>query len=87
MLNSAASACFPCATGTGSTFDVDLLERIGAALGAECRVRGSHCLLGPTTNIQRDPRGGRGFESFGEGVSRNARKTLAECQTRTMRAL
>ena len=67
MLNSAPSACFPCATGTGASFDIALLRKIGESLGEECRARGVHCLLGPTTNIQRDPRGGRGFESFGEG--------------------
>ncbi|KAK1925989.1 glycoside hydrolase superfamily [Papiliotrema laurentii] len=66
MLNSAPSACFPCATGTGASFDIALLRKIGESLGEECRARGVHCLLGPTTNIQRDPRGGRGFESFGE---------------------
>ena len=66
-LNSAPSACFPCATGTASTFDTDLLFRIGQALGNEARARATHCILGPTTNTQRDPRGGRGFESFSEG--------------------
>ena len=35
-------------------------------LGSECRERGVHCLLGPTTNIQRHPCGGRGFESYAE---------------------
>lgn len=49
--------------------DIDLARRIGEALGEECRARGVHCLLGPTTNCQRHPCGGRGFESFSEGES------------------
>lgn len=48
---------------------MDFLNRVGRALGEECRARGVHCLLGPTTNIQRHPCGGRGFESYGEGES------------------
>ena len=66
--NGAASACFPCATGLAASFDVDLGRSAGEALGKECRARGVHCLLGPTTNIQRHPCGGRGFESFSEGA-------------------
>jgi beta-glucosidase len=66
--NGAASACFPCATGLAASFDVRLASKVGKALGRECRARGVHCLLGPTTNIQRHPCGGRGFESFSEGV-------------------
>jgi len=50
----------------GASFDRDLLYRIGEALGDECRARGVHCLLGPTTNIQRHPLGGRGFETYSE---------------------
>lgn len=65
--NGAASACFPCATGLASSFDVDLAAEVGVALGKEARARGVHCLLGPTTNVQRHPCGGRGFESFSEG--------------------
>ena len=68
--NGAASACFPCATGLAASFDVDLGRSVGEALGKECRARGVHCLLGPTTNIQRHPCGGRGFESFSEGAQR-----------------
>jgi beta-glucosidase len=65
--NGAASACFPCAIGLAASFDLDLGRKVGEALGKECRARGVHCLLGPTTNIQRHPCGGRGFESFSEG--------------------
>jgi beta-glucosidase len=42
------------------------LEKAGKLLGEECIVKGAHCWLGPTMNIQRSPLGGRGFESFSE---------------------
>lgn len=64
--NGAPASCFPSSTGLGASMDVDLVRRIGEALGEECRARGVHCLLGPTTNCQRHPCGGRGFESFSE---------------------
>ena len=66
--NGAPASCFPAATGLAASFDVDFLYRVGIALGEECRARGVHCLLGPTTNIQRHPCGGRGFESYSEGT-------------------
>jgi hypothetical protein len=75
--NGAASACFPCATGLAASFDVDLGRNVGEALGKECRARGVHCLLGPTTNIQRHPCGGRGFESFSEGALQTLRVRAA----------
>ncbi|KAI5479110.1 beta-glucosidase [Pseudohyphozyma bogoriensis] len=62
----AAASCFPAATAMGASFDTDLVRRVGEALGDECRARGVACLLGPTTNLARNPRGGRGFESYGE---------------------
>ncbi|KAL1406447.1 hypothetical protein Q8F55_008146 [Vanrija albida] len=64
--NGAPASCFPCGTGIGASFDLELAQRIGQALGDECRARGVHCLLGPTTNIQRHPAGGRGFETYAE---------------------
>jgi beta-glucosidase-like glycosyl hydrolase len=66
--------CFPCATGTGASFDIALLRKIGESLGEECRARGVHCLLGPTTNIQRDPRGGTFTKALESSTS--ARVTL-----------
>lgn len=45
---------------------MDLLQRVGKALGLEAKAKGVHVLLGPTINIQRSPLGGRGFESYSE---------------------
>ncbi|KAM0750533.1 hypothetical protein T439DRAFT_380431 [Meredithblackwellia eburnea MCA 4105] len=66
FLGGTPASCFPAATALGASFDVSLVKRIGEGLGEECRARGVHCLLGPTTNIQRSPLGGRGFESYAE---------------------
>ncbi len=66
FFNGTPAACFPCGTGLGSSFDVDLAKEVGDMLGQECVLKGAHIILGPTINIQRSPLGGRGFESFSE---------------------
>ncbi|OAX79924.1 hypothetical protein ACJ72_05751 [Emergomyces africanus] len=66
FFNSVPSACFPCATALGATWDTELLHQVGKLLGEECKAKGAHVLLGPTINIQRSPLGGRGFESYSE---------------------
>ncbi|KAK5709606.1 hypothetical protein LTR17_019635 [Elasticomyces elasticus] len=63
---STPSACLPCGTAIGATFDVDLVRRIGHLLADEAKAKGAHVVLGPTINIQRGPLGGRGFESYSE---------------------
>ena len=61
-----SSACFPCAISIGSTWDLDLINNIGIALGEEATAKDVDVLLGPTINIHRHPLGGRHFESFSE---------------------
>ena len=60
------SVSFPCGAALGATWDVDLVERVGAALAEETRAKGAQVLLGPTINLQRTPLGGRHFECFSE---------------------
>ncbi|WP_217157135.1 glycoside hydrolase family 3 C-terminal domain-containing protein [[Mycobacterium] fortunisiensis] len=60
------ATCFPPAVGLSQTWDPELIERIGRALGDECRALGVHVLLGPGVNIKRDPRCGRNFEYYSE---------------------
>ncbi|MGP2442699.1 glycoside hydrolase family 3 C-terminal domain-containing protein [Streptomyces sp. JW3] len=60
------STAFPTAAATGSSWDPALLERMGAALGAESRELGVDVLLGPGVNIKRSPLCGRNFEYFSE---------------------
>ncbi|NLE80710.1 MAG: glycoside hydrolase family 3 protein, partial [Rhodococcus sp.] len=60
------ATCFPPAVALGGTFDPDLLERVGAALGAEARAEQVGVLLGPGINIKRTPLCGRNFEYLSE---------------------
>lgn len=60
------ASCFPCGTGVAATFNKDLIREAGNLMAKEARAKSAHAILGPTTNIQRGPLGGRGFESFSE---------------------
>ncbi|WP_405848742.1 glycoside hydrolase family 3 C-terminal domain-containing protein [Streptomyces sp. NBC_01518] len=60
------ATCFPPATALAQTWDPELIERVGEALGTEARSCGTDVLLGPGVNIKRDPRCGRNFEYFSE---------------------
>ena len=64
--DSVRATCFPPAVGLGSSWDVELLERVGEALGAEAAIEGVGVLLGPGVNIKRSPLCGRNFEYFSE---------------------
>ncbi|MEA5455613.1 glycoside hydrolase family 3 C-terminal domain-containing protein [Sinomonas sp. JGH33] len=63
---SVPATCFPPAVALSSTWDPELLGRIGDALGKEARAGGVSVLLGPGINIKRSPLGGRNFEYLSE---------------------
>ena len=63
---SVKAVCFPAACATASSFDVDLMERMGETLGAECQAENVSMLLGPAVNIKRSPLCGRNFEYLSE---------------------
>ncbi|MDN4476122.1 glycoside hydrolase family 3 C-terminal domain-containing protein [Demequina sp. SYSU T00192] len=63
---SVPATAFPTAAATGSSWNRELLTRMGAALAAECRVEEVDVLLGPGVNMKRSPLGGRNFEYFSE---------------------
>jgi beta-glucosidase len=62
----APATCFPTASALSATWDMDLLEEVGAALGVESNALGVDLLLGPGINIKRSPLAGRNFEYFSE---------------------
>jgi beta-glucosidase len=62
----ATSFCAPCGSALGATWNVDLVERIGQAIGAEARTKTCRVLLGPTVNVHRSPLAGRNFECYSE---------------------
>lgn len=66
FVNGVPAACFPCGTGLAATFNKDLLFKAGALMAEEAKHKSAHVILGPTTNMQRGPLGGRAFESFSE---------------------
>ena len=66
-LNKSVNAvCFPAACATASSFDVELMERMGQILGDECQAENVSILLGPAVNIKRSPLCGRNFEYMSE---------------------
>lgn len=67
----------PGASALAATWNPELVEEIGAALGTECDDRKVDLLLGPTVNLHRSPRGGRHFESYSEDPELSARICVA----------
>jgi beta-glucosidase len=60
------ATAFPVGMARGATWDPDLEERVGDAMGEELRAKTSSVLLAPTINILRHPRWGRAQETYGE---------------------
>jgi beta-glucosidase len=78
LARNGAATVFPQAIGLGATWDPDLMERIGTAVSTEARAKYNALpgkdrrryqgltIWSPNINIFRDPRWGRGQETYGE---------------------
>ncbi len=66
LQNSVPATCFPTASALAATWNRELLQRVGVALGEEALAEDVSVLLGPGVNIKRHPLGGRNFEYFSE---------------------
>ena len=75
--NYGPSIAYPAGIAMAASWDTDLVNRIGAMMGKDSRVRGVHFLLGPGVNIYRAPMCGRNFEYFGEDPFLASRMAVA----------
>ncbi|HEY4390854.1 MAG TPA: glycoside hydrolase family 3 C-terminal domain-containing protein [Paenibacillus sp.] len=66
IADSVPATCFPSAAGMASSWNRELIGKVGVALGEECQAEDIAVLLGPGANIKRSPLCGRNFEYFSE---------------------
>lgn len=74
------ATALPAGVALAATWDPALAREYGAVIGAEQKAKGVAVELGPTINIDRDPRWGRSFESLSEDPYLTARLGAAEIQ-------
>jgi beta-glucosidase len=60
------STCFPVPMARGASWDIDLEQRIGEAIGFEGSVQGINTVAAPCINVLRHPAWGRAQETYGE---------------------
>ena len=63
---SVPATCFPTATCMASSWNVDLIHKLGEALAEECIALKVDVILGPGVNMKRTPLCGRNFEYYSE---------------------
>jgi len=68
----------PAGVSLAATWDPSLAEQYGQVIGAEEYGKGASANLGPTVNIDRDPRWGRSFEALSEDPALNAALDVPE---------
>ncbi len=60
------TTAYPASILSSATWDINLVNSLGQALGKDARSRGVHILLAPGVNIHRAPMCARNFEYLGE---------------------
>jgi beta-glucosidase len=71
------TTAFPAGVAMAATWDTDLLQSEGQAIGQELKALGRDMILGPTVNINRTPLWGRNFEGYGEDPYLTSRLAVA----------
>jgi len=71
------TTAFPAGVAMAATWDTELVESEGQAIGQEVKALGRDMILGPTVNINRTPLWGRNFEGYGEDPYLTTRLALA----------
>ena len=64
--DSIKAVCMPAASATAASFDRDMINKMGEAIGNSCQHEQVSVVLGPAVNIKRSPLCGRNFEYFSE---------------------
>src|SRR5580698_7293955 len=68
----------PAGVALAATWDPSLADQYGSVIGAEEAGKGASADLGPTVNIDRDPRWGRSFEALSEDPYLNSALDVPE---------
>ncbi len=71
------SACVPCGSALGATWDPELVRDVAVILGRETAAKRAHVLLAPTVNLHRNPLAGRNFECYSEDPHLTAELAVA----------
>ena len=70
----------PSGVALAATWDPSLARQYGTVIGAEEYGKGASVNLGPTVNIDRDPRWGRSFEALSEDPALNSALDVSEIE-------
>ncbi len=65
-LNHTKATCFPAQIGIATTWDKDLVHKVGNVTGSEAHALGYNNVYSPLMNVARDQRWGRVVETYGE---------------------
>jgi beta-glucosidase len=71
------STAYPVSAAMAATWDTAMVRRIGIAIAIDTKAHGRDMILGPCVNINREPQGGRNFESFSEDPYLASRMAVA----------
>lgn len=77
LYDTVPATCFPPAAGFANSWNPELVQEVGAAMGEECVQEKVAVLLGPGVNIKRNPLGGRCFEYWSEDPCLTAHQAAA----------